>query len=317
MSISSLKNNPAALLNTLSQLAGVQANASQGQGKINAQLASQLFQSMSQLAGALQQIKSTLGQKDSFAPQMGQGVPQPGVGGPQGQSNPLAQLAQMLQALQGLLKGGPQGQVPGAGQPQLPGAGQPQLPGAGQPQLPGAGQPQLPGANTALPFGDAATLLKNLKTEQGALLEKISQGVRSGNITSQELGQLMQGVQQLAAATKSASADGQITLGEAANLSQMSTQNVLNTKSAFENGSKSSFAPFNPVAQTQANQLGAMSQGVKQGTISNGELSMLAQEQGALADARGRASSVQDAGKLMMAQQMINSNIQLARLSNV
>ncbi|WNG30984.1 hypothetical protein F0U62_48430 [Cystobacter fuscus] len=316
MSISSLKNNPAALLNTLSQLAGVQANASQGQGKINAQLAGQLFQAMSQLAGALQQIKSTLGQKDSFAPQMGQGVPQHGVGGPQGQSNPLAQLAQMLQALQGLLNGGGQAQIPGAGQ-QLPGAGQPQLPGAGQPQLPGAGQPQLPGGNTALPFGDAATLLKNLKTEQGALLEKISQGVRSGNITSQELGQLMQGVQQLAAATKSASADGQITLGEAAKLSQMSTQNVLNTKAAFENGSKSSFAPFNPVAQTQANQLGALSQGVKQGTISNGELSMLAQEQGALADARGRAHSFQDAGKLMMAQQMLNSNIQLARLTNL
>ncbi|EPX55104.1 hypothetical protein D187_009610 [Cystobacter fuscus DSM 2262] len=311
MSIASLKNNPAALLNTLSQLAGVQANVSQGQGKINAQLASQLLQSMSQLAGALQQIKSTLGQKDSFAPQMGQGVPQPqhGVGGPQGQSNPLAQLAQMLQALQGLLNGGAHGQVPGAGQPQLP--------GAGQPQLPGAGQPQLPGANTALPFGDAATLLKNLKTEQGALLEKISQGVRSGNITSQELGQLMQGVQQLAAATKSASADGQITLGEAANLSQMSTQNVMNTKAAFENGSKSSFAPFNPVAQTQANQLGALSQGVKQGTISNGELSMLAQEQGALADARSRSSTLQDGGKLMMAQQMLNSNIQLARLTNL
>ncbi|WNG21451.1 hypothetical protein [Cystobacter fuscus] len=308
MSISSLKNNPAALLNTLSQLAGVQANASQGQGKINAQLAGQLFQAMSQLAGALQQIKSTLGQKDSFASPTGQGVPQHGVGGPQGQSNPLAQLAQMLQALQGLLNGGAHGQLPGA---------HGQLPGAGQPQLPGAGQPQLPGANTALPFGDAATLLKNLKTEQGALLEKISQGVRSGNITSQELGQLMQGVQQLAAATKSASADGQITLGEAANLSQMSTQNILNTKAAFENGSKSSFAPFNPVAQTQANQLGAMSQGVKQGTISNGELSMLAQEQGALADARGRAHSFQDAGKLMMAQQMLNSNIQLARLTNL
>ncbi|MFY0582098.1 hypothetical protein ACN28S_54465 [Cystobacter fuscus] len=315
MSIASLKNNPAALLNTLSQLAGVQANASQGQGKINAQLAGQLFQAMSQLAGALQQIKSTLGNKDSFASPAGQGVPQHGVGGPQGQSNPLAQLAQMLQALQGLLKGGAHGQVPGAGQ-QLPGAGQPQLPGAGQ-QLPGAGQPQLPGANTALPFADAATLLKNLKTEQGALLEKISQGVRSGNITSQELGQLMQGVQQLAAATKSASADGQITLGEATQLSQMSTQNVLNTKAAFENGSKSSFAPFNPVAQTQANQLGAMSQGVKQGTISNGELSMLAQEQGALADARGRASGLQDTGKLMLAQQMLNSNIQLARLTNL
>ncbi|ATB44123.1 hypothetical protein CYFUS_009604 [Cystobacter fuscus] len=300
MSISSLKNNPAALLNTLSQLTGLQASVSQGQGKINAQLASQLFQSMSQLAGALQQIKSTLGQKDSFAPQMGQGVPQQGVGAPQGQSNPLAQLAQMLQALQGLLNGGGQGQLPGAGQ-----------------QLPGAGQPQLPGGNTALPFGDAASLLKNLKTEQGALLDKIAQGVRSGNITSQELGQLMQGVQQLAAATKSASADGQITAGEAANLSQMSMQNALNTKAAFENNSKSFFAPFNPVAQTQAQQLGALSQGVKQGSISNGELSMLAQEQGALADARSRSSGLQDTGKLMMAQQMLNANIQLARLTNL
>jgi hypothetical protein len=300
VSVSSLKNNPAALFSTLSQLAGVQANVSQGQGKINAQLASQLFQSMSQLAGALQQIKATLGQKDSFAPQMGQGVPQQGVGAPQGQSNPLAQLAQMLQALQGLLNGGAQGQVPGA-----------------QGQIPGAGQPQLPGGNTALPFGDAATLLKNLKTEQGALLDKIAQGVRSGNITSQELGQLMQGVQQLAAATKAASADGQITAGEAANLSQMSLNNALNTKAAFENGSKSSFAPFNPVAQIQAQQLGNISQGVKQGSISNGELSMLAQEQGAFADARSRTSSLQDAGKLLMAQQMLNSNIQLARLTNV
>ncbi|OJH41222.1 hypothetical protein [Cystobacter ferrugineus] len=316
MSIASLKNNPAALFSTMSQLAGVAANVSQGQGKITAQLASQLFQTMSQLAGSLQQIQSTLGKKDSFAPQAtGQGLPQYGMGGPQaGQSNPLAQLAQMLQALQGLLNGGAQGQLPGA-QGQLPGA-QGQLPGA-QGQLPGAGQPQLPGGNTALPFGDAATLLKNLKTEQGALLEKISQGVRSGNITSQELGQLMQGVQQLAAATKSASADGQVTLGEAAKLSQMSTQNILNTKAAFENGSKSSFAPFNPVAQIQAQQLGNISQGVKQGTISNGELSMLAQEQGALADARGRASGFQDAGKLLMAQQMLNSNIQLARLTNL
>ncbi|WNG20282.1 hypothetical protein [Cystobacter fuscus] len=170
-------------------------------------------------------------------------------------------------------------------------------------------------ANTALPPQLGAQVLNNLKQEQSAMLGKIAEGVKSGKITPQELSQLMKGVEQLAQATKSASADGQITRGEAAQLSQMSMNNALNGKSAFENSSQSSFAPFSPVAQTAARQLGAISQGVQQGSIGNGELAMLAESQGALAAAASRSPT--DTARLTGAQKMMDVEIGLARLSNV
>jgi len=310
VSVSSLTNNSVALLSSLTQLASTAASATQGKTRLSAENATQLLQSLTQLAGTLQKLQSSFGQKDGFAsgPNTpmggGQGMPSPlgaggagGVGGPQtGQSNPIQQLGAILNALAAL-----QNVKQGA-------------PGA---QAPIQGQSQPQGAKTNLPLGDAAGLLSNLKQEQGALLGKIAEGVSKGNITQQELGQLMQGVQQLAQATKAASSDGQISLGEAAQLSQMSMNNALNTKSAFENNTKSSFASFNPVAQTQAQQLGAISQGVKQGSISNGELGKLAEGQGALASAASRVSSPADAARLMGAQQLLGLEVQLARMGHV
>jgi hypothetical protein len=86
-------------------------------------------------------------------------------------------------------------------------------------------------------------------------------------------------------------------------------------KAAFENSSQSTFAPFSPVAQTAARQLGAISQGVQQGSIGNGELAMLAESQGALGAAASRAPT--DTARLTGAQKMMDVEIEMARRSNV
>jgi hypothetical protein len=95
----------------------------------------------------------------------------------------------------------------------------------------------------------------------------------------------------------------------------MSMNNALNGKAAAQNSSQSSFAPFSPVAQTAARQLGAISQGLQQGSIGNGELAMLAESQGALASAAARSPG--DTARLTGAQKMMDVEIEMARRSNV
>ena len=322
MSISSLKNNPAALLNLVSQLAGGAqgaAKTTQGQGMGKLDNALQLLQSVTQLAGALQKLQAGLNGQDGFSAGAKPAGASPAAGGAPGAANPVQQLGEIIKGLLQALQGG---QTAGQGAPaaggQAPAAGG-QAPAAGG-QAPMQGGPAAGGpaaGGQALPFDAAAGLLSNLKEQQGALLGKIAEGVSKGTITPKELGQLMQGVQQLAQATKAASADGKITTGEAMNLSKLATDNVLNLKSSFENGAKAPLAALNPMAQAAAQQLTAMSQGVQQGRINNAELGQLAQGQGALADAASKATSFGDAAKLQVAQQLLGAQVQLARLGNV
>ena len=315
MSISSLKNNPAALLNLVSQLAGGAqgaAKTTQGQGMGKLDNALQLLQSVTQLAGALQKLQAGLNGQDGFSAGAKPAGASPAAGGAPGAANPVQQLGEIIKGLLQALQGG---QTAGQGAPAAGG----QAPAAGG-QAPMQGGPAAGGpaaGGQALPFDAAAGLLSNLKEQQGALLGKIAEGVSKGTITPKELGQLMQGVQQLAQATKAASADGKITTGEAMNLSKLATDNVLNLKSSFENGAKAPLAALNPMAQAAAQQLTAMSQGVQQGRINNAELGQLAQGQGALADAASKATSFGDAAKLQVAQQLLGAQVQLARLGNV
>jgi hypothetical protein len=317
----SVKNNPLALLAQLAMNSPAQGT-SQGQGKLSLENAGKLLQMIGSMMTALKGLQDGVqGKGDSFGAKPGGAGGANGAGGAGGAegSNPLIQqfmqLLQTMAALQDLQSGGnPQGAgggAPGAGGGAPSASGGAPGAGGGAPSASGA-----PGAGGALPFATQSQVLGNIKQEQGALMNKIAEGVKSGKITPQELGKLMQGVQQLAQATKAASADGNVTAAEAANLQKMSMDNALNTKSAFENGDKSSFAAFNPATQNQAQQLSSIAQGLEQGTISNLELTDLAEEQGALAEAQGRVSTTEDATKLLKAQDLVGASIQLARLNN-
>jgi len=320
----SVKTTPLALLAQLAMNSPAQGT-SQGQGKLSLENAGKLLQMIGSMMTALKGLQDGVqGKGDSFGAKPGGAGGANGAGGAEG-SNPLIQqfmqLLQTMAALQDLQSGGNQqgasGGAPGAGGG-APGAGGGAPSASGAPGA-GGGAPSAsgaPGAGGALPFATQTQVLGNIKQEQGALMNKIAEGVKSGKITPQELGKLMQGVQQLAQATKAASADGNVTAAEAANLQKMSLDNALNTKSAFENGDKSSFAAFNPATQNQAQQLSSIAQGIEQGTISNLELTDLAEEQGALAEAQGRVSTTEDATKLLKAQDLVGASIQLARLNN-
>ncbi|MFY0574911.1 hypothetical protein ACN28S_11555 [Cystobacter fuscus] len=221
------------------------------------------------------------------------------------------QLLQTLAALQNGQAGNQQGAGGGA-----PGASGGTPGGAGGTPAGAGGTPGAGGqGGVTLPFAAQAQVLNNAKQEQAALLSKISEGVKSGKITPQELGPLMQGVKKLAEATRAASADGNVTAEEAANLQKLSMENITNTKSAFENGDKASFASINPASQHRAQQLSDIAKGLEDGSISNLELTDLAEEQGAIAEAQGNVSSTEDASKVLQAQQMVDLTIQLARLT--
>ncbi|WP_395846658.1 hypothetical protein [Cystobacter fuscus] len=317
MSIS-VKNNTAALLTQFLQSSSTQGN----QGKLSLENAGKMLQMLGQMMTTLKTLQDSIqGQGDSFG-----GGSKPGgtggaggangtggAGGAEGTNPLIQQFLQLLQTLSALQN--PQGQQgAGGGQPGAQG-GAPGAPGA-QGGAPGA-QGGAPGAQggVSLPFAAQAQVLNNVKQEQAALMGKISEGVKSGKITPQELGKLMQGVQKLAEATRAASADGNVTAEEAVNLQKMSMENITNTKSAFENGDKASFASINPASQQQAQQLNDIAQGLADGSISNLELTDLAEEQGALAEAQGNVSSTEDASKLLQAQQLTDLTIQMARLT--
>lgn len=308
----SVKNNP---LSSMLQLGG--SMATQGPGKLGLGTAMQLLQTVTQLAGSLKQLQSSFG-KDGFS-SGGQGMmqnplqsmmqnPLGALGGGKGQGNPIMQLGAMVAALMAAMQAmqGKQGQ---GGMPGMQG-GMP-----GMPQSPMGGMGGM--ANTSMPLGETVQLINNLKQEQGALLGKISQGVKNGSITQKELGPLMQQVDQLAQNIKSAASKGHITMGEASQLQQGSLNNILATKSAVENNSRSMFAPFNPVAQNQAKQLASMGHGVAEGSIKSGELSQLAKGQGAIANASGRVDSLGDAARLLTSQKMLGLEVQMARLTHV
>ncbi|ATB37752.1 EBNA-1 domain protein [Cystobacter fuscus] len=289
MSIS-VKNNAN---NLLLQLLQTSTQGSQGQGKLSLENAGKMLQMLGQMMTALQTLQDSIqGKSDSFG-----GGNKPGgtngSGGAEGTNPLLQQFQQLLQTLEAL-----------------------QNPQAGGPQQGPGGAPGSQQGGVALPFAAQAQVLNNAKQEQAALLSKISEGVKSGKITPQELGPLMQGVKKLAEATRAASADGNVTAEEAANLQKLSMENITNTKSAFENGDKASFASINPASQHQAQQLSDIAKGLEDGSISNLELTDLAEEQGALAEAQGNISSTEDASKLLQAQQLTDLTIQLARLTN-
>ncbi|MET0406303.1 MAG: hypothetical protein ABW123_28045, partial [Cystobacter sp.] len=122
--------------------------------------------------------------------------------------------------------------------------------------------------------------LTRVTQEQGKTLGKIAEGVKSGAITPKEARKLMEGQQKVSQAVVSALADdGEISLGEELGLLKQNLDSLKNVKAAYEHAPQDAFATDGASALRQIQQLGAIAQGVSQGSIDLGEATRLLEGQ--------------------------------------
>ena len=161
-----------------------------------------------------------------------------------------------------------------------------------------------------------ATLVRTTQ-EQGKMLGKIAEGVKSGAVTPKEAKKLLEGQQKLSASVESALADGEVSVGEELGLLQQGLDNLKNIKAAYENNTQDAFASESVSAPRQVRQLGAIAEGIRQGTIDPSEAQKLLEGQIALLKARAESSTPEDLAFMDMSEELQDLEIELAKLRNL
>ncbi|EPX62957.1 hypothetical protein D187_006367 [Cystobacter fuscus DSM 2262] len=161
-----------------------------------------------------------------------------------------------------------------------------------------------------------ATLVRTTQ-EQGKMMGKIAEGVKSGAVTPKEAKKLLEGQQKLSASVESALADGEISADEELGLLAQSQDNHKNIKAAYENTTQDTFASESVSAPGQVRQIGAIAEGIRQGTIDPREAQKLLEGQIALLKARAESTTPEDLAFMDMSEELQGLEIELAKLRNL
>jgi hypothetical protein len=161
------------------------------------------------------------------------------------------------------------------------------------------------------------TPLVRTTQEQGKMLGKIAEGVKSGAITSKEAGKLLEGQRKLSESVESALADGEVSVGEELGLLKQGLDNLKNIKAAYENNTQDAFTTDSVNAPQQVRQIGAIAEGIRQGTIDPKEAQKLLEAQIALLKARAESTTPEDLAFMDMSEELQDLEIELAKLINL
>lgn len=126
--------------------------------------------------------------------------------------------------------------------------------------------------------------LPGLSARQGRQLERIENGLSSGQLTQREAGGLMRQQARISDAMAAAQSDGVVTLAEKArihNMQDRASGDIFEQKHDAQRG-RPDLQPG--IVQRQVNQLDRISQGVTSGSLSAGETSTLLRQQAQVTD---------------------------------
>ncbi|ATB42324.1 hypothetical protein CYFUS_007802 [Cystobacter fuscus] len=160
-------------------------------------------------------------------------------------------------------------------------------------------------------------LVRTTQEQQGKMLGKIAEGMKSGAITPKESRKLLEGQQKLSASVESALADGEVSADEEIGLLKQGLDNLKNIKAAYENNTQDAFASESVSAPGQVRQIGAIAEGIRQGTIDPKEAQKLLEGQIALLKARAESTTPEDLAFLDMSEELQGLEIELAKLINL
>jgi hypothetical protein len=146
----------------------------------------------------------------------------------------------------------------------------------------------------------------SVRNNQARQLDQIAQGVSSGSITAQEAEGLLNQQAKINDYQKKAMSDGFLSHEEQKQLDLMQREASRDILNATSNGDRNLFARLDGNAQRQAEQIGRIADGRRNGNITNTETGELLRGQGAIADARGDADS--PAEKLALAAKLNAAN---------
>lgn len=148
---------------------------------------------------------------------------------------------------------------------------------------------KLAGHSLTDSFSDKRTLgERGVDSTQSNQLGQISEGMRNGNISAGESQKLLTEQQGISDATKSAVADGKLSIDERRKLNLMQTLAGMNISDAGEKGIPDLGIRLKEAdASRQADQIDTLADGISNGNITNSEASKLLGKQADISDARG------------------------------
>lgn len=151
--------------------------------------------------------------------------------------------------------------------------------------------------------------------EQGKVLGRSAQDVKSGAIHSKQARGLLEGQQKPSASVESALADGEVSVDEESGL--LKQGHLKHIQAAYENTPQDAFASESVSAPRRLQQPGAIAERVRQGTIHPGEAQKLLEAQIALLKARAESTTPEDLALMDMSEELHDLESELAKLTQL